>query len=84
LRQYSFIGARYWDKWASDGKDAAYTAGVLMHKMNDNTLLASSSSMRTAVALVCVYASGREEKPDLWRRARDADNLVWQKQRDQN
>jgi predicted phage terminase large subunit-like protein len=30
---------RYWDKAASDSKDAAYTAGVLMHKMNDNTFV---------------------------------------------
>jgi len=30
---------RYWDKAASDGKDAAYTAGVLMHKMNDKTFV---------------------------------------------
>jgi predicted phage terminase large subunit-like protein len=30
---------RYWDKGGSDGKDAAYTAGVLMHKMNDNTFV---------------------------------------------
>jgi predicted phage terminase large subunit-like protein len=30
---------RYWDKGASNGKDAAYTAGVLMHKMNENTFV---------------------------------------------
>jgi predicted phage terminase large subunit-like protein len=30
---------RYWDKGGSAGKDAAYTAGVLMHKMNDNTFV---------------------------------------------
>ena len=30
---------RYWDKASSDGKDAAYTAGVLMHKMNDSTFV---------------------------------------------
>ena len=30
---------RYWDKGGSDGKDAAYTAGVLMHKMNDKTFV---------------------------------------------
>jgi predicted phage terminase large subunit-like protein len=28
---------RYWDKAASDKEDAAYTAGVLMHKMRDGT-----------------------------------------------
>ena len=28
---------RYWDKGVSDGKDASYTAGVLMHKMADKT-----------------------------------------------
>jgi predicted phage terminase large subunit-like protein len=31
--------ARYWDKGGSDGKDAAYTAGVLMHKMKDETFV---------------------------------------------
>jgi predicted phage terminase large subunit-like protein len=30
---------RYWDKAASDSKDAAFTAGVLMHKMNDKTFV---------------------------------------------
>jgi predicted phage terminase large subunit-like protein len=30
---------RYWDKGGSVGKDAAYTAGVLMHKMNDSTFV---------------------------------------------
>jgi predicted phage terminase large subunit-like protein len=30
---------RYWDKGSSYNKDAAYTAGVLMHKMNDNTFV---------------------------------------------
>jgi predicted phage terminase large subunit-like protein len=30
---------RYWDKGASYNKDAAYTAGVLMHKMTDNTFV---------------------------------------------
>jgi predicted phage terminase large subunit-like protein len=30
---------RYWDKAASDGEDAAYTAGVLLHKMNDKTFV---------------------------------------------
>jgi len=30
---------RYWDKGASDGKDAAYTAGVLMQKLHDGTFV---------------------------------------------
>jgi predicted phage terminase large subunit-like protein len=30
---------RCWDKGASDGEDAAYTAGVLVHKMNDKTFV---------------------------------------------
>jgi phage terminase large subunit-like protein len=30
---------RYWDKGASDAEDAAYTAGVLMHKMTDKTFV---------------------------------------------
>jgi predicted phage terminase large subunit-like protein len=30
---------RYWDKAASDAEDAAYTAGVLMHKMTDKTFV---------------------------------------------
>lgn len=30
---------RYWDKNSSDAQDAAYTAGVLMHKMNDKTFV---------------------------------------------
>jgi hypothetical protein len=28
---------RYWDKGGSEDEDAAYTAGVLMHKLNDGT-----------------------------------------------
>jgi phage terminase large subunit-like protein len=30
---------RYWDKGASDAENAAYTAGVLMHKMKDKTFV---------------------------------------------
>jgi predicted phage terminase large subunit-like protein len=30
---------RYWDKGASEADDAAYTAGVLMHKMKDETFV---------------------------------------------
>jgi hypothetical protein len=30
---------RYWDKAASDSEDAAFTAGVLMHKLSNNTFV---------------------------------------------
>jgi predicted phage terminase large subunit-like protein len=30
---------RYWDKAGSTGEDAAFTAGVLMHKLNDGTFV---------------------------------------------
>jgi predicted phage terminase large subunit-like protein len=34
-RAPSLSAVRYWDKGASDDENAAYTAGVLMHKMKD-------------------------------------------------
>jgi len=33
------FSVRYWDKASSDAKDAAYTAGVLMHKMKDTSFV---------------------------------------------
>ena len=38
-RADSLSAVRYWDKGASDGENAAYTAGVLMHKMPDKTFV---------------------------------------------
>jgi predicted phage terminase large subunit-like protein len=38
-RAYSLSSVRYWDKGASDDENAAYTAGVLMHKMKDKTFV---------------------------------------------
>jgi predicted phage terminase large subunit-like protein len=38
-RAKSLSSVRYWDKGASDDENAAYTAGVLMHKMPDKTFV---------------------------------------------
>jgi predicted phage terminase large subunit-like protein len=38
-RADSLSAVRYWDKGASDTEYAAYTAGVLMHKMKDRTFV---------------------------------------------
>ena len=38
-RANSVSAVRYWDKGASDGENAAYTAGVLMHKLPDKTFV---------------------------------------------
>lgn len=38
-RADSLVAARYWDKGASEDEDAAYTAGVLMHKVKDGTFV---------------------------------------------
>jgi predicted phage terminase large subunit-like protein len=40
-RENVVASVRYWDKADSNADDAAYTAGVLLHKMKDNTFVIS-------------------------------------------